>query len=383
MTIFKGYMKITKQNAAIIILYLVVFFGITLMIQSSVKSTMNDSYTAHSVKLAFVDEDGGEMAKGLMQYLEKYHQVTLTENNKEELQENMFYSNIEYIVKIPAGFEEKCLDSDEKLSVTKIPGSYTSFYVDQQINSFLNNMKTYNAAGYTVGEAVKAVNEAKEPSVTMLASNGNAGEAPVYSYYFQYIPYLLLSILCYVLGNILSAFHKPDIQKRMQASAVSARRQNMEALLAASVFGLVLWGISMAGNLILYGKEFLQSKNVPYYIINSLIMLVVALSLAYMVGMITNNTNALNGIVNILSLGMGFLCGVFVPLELLGKGVKTVAQFLPVYWYVKSNDLLAEYGSITGNVRTEILQAFGIQLVFAAAILCIAMVISKRKRLGT
>lgn len=383
MTIFKGYMKITKQNAAIIIVYLTVFFGITLMIQSSVKTTMSESYSAHSVKLAYVDEDGGEMARGLMQYLEKYHDVKPAENNKEELQENLFYGNIEYIVKIPSGFEEKCLDHDEKLSVTKIPGSYTSFYVDQQINSFLNNMKTYRAAGYSVEDAVKEVNTLEEPSVTMLDSNGNAGEVPAYSYYFQYIPYLLLSILCYVLGNILSAFHKPDIRRRMQASAVSARRQNLEALLAASVFGLALWGISMAGNLILYGKVFLQSDNVPYYIVNSLIMLVVALALSYLVGMLTNNTNALNGIVNILSLGMGFLCGVFVPLEMMGKGVKTVAQFLPVYWYVKINDLLAEFGSVTGNVRTEIFQAYGIQLVFAAAILCVAMVVSKKNRLGT
>ena len=80
------------------------------------------------------------------------------------------------------------------------------------------------------------------------------------------------------------------------------------------------------------------------------------------------------------SLGMCFLCGVFVPLDVLNKGVITVAQFLPVYWYEKANDMLADFGNITGSVRTEVLQAVGIQLVFAAAILCIAMAVSKKKR---
>ena len=64
----------------------------------------------------------------------------------------------------------------------------------------------------------------------------------------------------------------------------------------------------------------------------------------------------------------------------MNSGVKTAAQFLPVYWYEKTNDLLAQFGSITGEVRMEVLQALGIQLVFAVTFVCIAMAISKRKR---
>lgn len=382
MTVFKGYLKIIKQNRPIILLYMVIFFLITLMIQAATKQSLSGAYQAESVKIGFVDEDGGSLAQGLKEYLGKYHQVIPMENHKEELQENLFYGNIQYIVKIPAGFEEKCLRQDEKLSVTKIPGSYTSFYVDQQINSFLNSAKTYDAAGYTLEETVKAVNQKQEVKVTMLDESGNAGVFPGYSSYYRFIPYMMINILCYVLGNILSAFHKEDIRKRMQASAVSVQRQNLEALLAAFLFGVVLWGISVAGSFLLYGKEFMNSEGILYYILNAFIMLIVALAMSYLVGMLTSNINALNGVVNTLSLGMGFLCGVFVPMEMLGKGVKTVAQFLPVYWYEKINDLLAGFGTVTGSIRTEIFQAYAIQLVFAAAILCVAMVVGKRRQLG-
>lgn len=383
MTVFKGYMKITKRNAAMIILYLAVFFGITLMIQSVTKdSEAGDSYQAQSIKIGFVDEDGGALAKGFEEYLDKYHQMIPLENNKEVLQENLFYQNVEYIVKVPKGFEEKCLGGNEKLAVTKVPGSYTSFYVDQQINNFLNSVKTYYAAGYTAKEAAEAVNAKEETEIKMLDVNGNAGEIPSYTYYYRYIPYLLLCVLCYVLGSILSSFRKEDIKKRMQASAVSVRRQNAEALAAASVFGLALWGVSVLGGFVLYGESFSASPNVPYYLLNSLAMLFVALALAYLVGMLTNSINSLNGLVNTLSLGMCFLCGVFVPLNILSKSVKTVAQFLPVYWYEKANDMLSEFGNITGSIRTEVLQAIGIQMIFAVAIVCIAMVAARRNRLG-
>lgn len=109
-------------------------------------------------------------------------------------------------------------------------------------------------------------------------------------------------------------------------------------------------------------------------------MLLVALSISYLVGIVTANQDMLSGIVNTISLGMCFLCGVFVPLEYMNVNVKTVAHFLPVYWYEKTNDMLAQFGSITGEVRTEILQAIGIQCVFALAFLCIAMAIFKRKQ---
>lgn len=380
MIVFKAYMKIIKQNRGLIIMYLGIFMLITIMIQSVTKSQESGSYKAQSVRIGFVDEDGGVLAKGLEQYLGKFHQIIPMEGDKDKLQENLFYRNIEYIVRIPSGFEGKYLQENEKLSVTKVPGSYTSFYVDQQINVFLNNVKTYYAAEYTVAEAVKAVMENEEIKVKMLDTNGNAGEMPGYTYYYRYIPYLLLSILCYVLGNILSAFHKGDIPKRMQASAVSVRRQNMEALLAAMVLGIALLGICIVVSILLYGKPLVQSGGLVYYFLNSLTMLFVALSISYLVGMLTHNTSALNGIVNTISLGMCFLCGVFVPLDIMSKGVKTVAQFLPVYWYEKANDRISEFGNITGTVRTEILQAIGIQLVFAVAIVSISLVVVKKKR---
>ena len=379
MTVFKGYMKITKQNIGLIIMYLAIFMGITVMMQLSAKDQETGGYRAESVRIGFVDEDGGALAKGLEEYLGKIHKIIPMDNNKGELQENLFYRNVEYIVKIPAGFEKRCLKGNEKLSVTKLPGSYTGFYVDQQINSFVNSAKAYYAAGYTSEEAAEAIMEGPEPKVKMLDTGHTKGETPGYAYYYRYIPYLLLSVLCYVLGNILSSFHKGDVPKRMQASPISGQRQNLEALLAAGVLGIVLWIICILGGIFFYGRELLESGGFVYYLLNSLTMLPVSLSLSYLVGILTSNPEALSGVVNTLSLGMCFLCGVFVPLDILSTKVKTAAQFLPVYWYEKANDTIAEFGNITGGVKTEIWQAMGIQLVFAAAILCVAMAVGKRK----
>ena len=59
--------------------------------------------------------------------------------------------------------------------------------------------------------------------------------------YFRYIPYMFMGSLCYVMGNVLSAFRRGDLQKRMRASAISGRRQNLEGLLASATVGAGLW----------------------------------------------------------------------------------------------------------------------------------------------
>lgn len=382
MTIYKGYMKIIKQNVWLMLLYLVIFFGITMMFQLLVKGDAYTSYRAESVRIAYVDEDGGELAKGLAAYLGQYHEILEMENNTEALQEDLFYRNVEYIVRVPAGFFQSCVVEGETLKVTKVPGSYTAFYVDQQINSFLNNARTYRAAGFSESETASAVTRMRSSEVEMLDRNGNAGEMPVYAYYFRYIPYLFLSVLCYAMGYVLSAFRKGDLPKRMRASAVPEGRQNLEGLLAVLTVGAGLWGFVTAAAAVLYRNAWTESGGLPYYLLNSAAMLLVALALSYMVGILVREANALSGIVNIISLGMCFLCGVFVPMELMNKNVIRAAQFLPVYWYEKVNDLLAEYGTVTGAIKGAVWQALGIQLVFAAALVCVSMVITKVRREG-
>ena len=83
------------------------------------------------------------------------------------------------------------------------------------------------------------------------------------------------------------------------------------------------------------------------------------------------------------SLGMCFLGGVFVPLEFMGNDVKAVSQFLPVYWYEKANDILADFGHLTASAKGQFLQAIMIQLVFAAAFVCLVLVVEKYKRVDS
>ena len=216
--------------------------------------------------------------------------------------------------------------------------------------------------------------------VTLVDFSGNAGQVPAYTFYYRYLPYLLLSVLGYVMGYILMGFRRGSLPQRMRASAVPERRQSVEGLAASLVIALALWGVSAAVSVVMYRQDIFESGKLIWYLLNSLVMMLTALSLAYLVGTLVKSSNALSGIVNIISLGMCFVCGVFVEISYLSAEVRKAAQFLPVYWYETVNTLLTDHRTVAGSIRSEVLSGIGIQIVFAIAFVCVTLAVAKRSR---
>lgn len=382
MTVFKCYMKILRQNIGLVIMYLAIFFSVAIVMQFAAGKSEDSLFETASIDLGVVNEDGGTLAQGLVDYLSGIHHVMLMDNNPEQLQENLFYRNVEYILQIPADFYETCMVNGQSLKVTKVPGSYSSFYVDQQISSYLNTIQTYLAAGFSQEKAIQAVKEETHEPVTKLTFDSGTSDTSPYTYYFRYIPYLFLGALCYTMGYILMAFKKGDIQKRMEASAISVRRQSVEGLLATGMIGVILWLIGFLGVTFMYGSRFWQSGLCVYYILNTFTMLIVALSLSYLIGMFITNSNLLSGVANLVSLAMCFLCGVFVPMDVMDKSVLKFAQFLPVYWYEQVNEILSRHHTLSPEFLGQVLIGIGIQLLFAAAFISLILVVSRYRKEG-
>ena len=381
MTVFKGFLLITKRNIHMMFLYIAIFLTIAISMQKMTGGNQS-GFKQESLNIAVIDRDGGKLARGLADYLAQYHTLVDLPDDPSVIQDRMFYREVYYIVTIPEDFEERCLYGDELLPVTKVPGSNSGFYVDQQINTFLNDVRVMAASGFSLADTVAEVidNSKDTAQVTMLDKNGFGGEQPLHAVMFQFIPYILISILCYSLGAIMIAFHNPDVKRRMMCSAIPVRRQNHQLVLGYILVGIIVWIICTLMPFLLYGKDFVNDPNMPYYLLNSFLMTLVSLSLAFLVSTLISRDELISAVVNVISLGMSFLCGVFVDLDILGKGVRTFAQFLPVYWYELANNLLAGNQSLSRAQTVSLLTDYGMQLLFAAAILGVALVISRNRR---
>ena len=379
MTVFKGYWKAICRNKWLIFLYMAIFLACTVAFQASARRSEGE-YRMQALDVAWIDEDGGVFADALKNYLGQVHRIEDMEDDKSALQEKMFYGDVNYVVRIPADFYEVCVKNGEKLKVTKVPGSYAGIYADQMVNSFLNNARTLAAAGFSEAETAETLTEVPSARVELVKS-GTGEAAKGYNYFFRYMPYMFLAVFGFSLGSVLAeTFRRKECRRRMDASPVSPRRQSLEGLLCMGIFSAGLWGVTVLLGLAFYGKKLTGSELLPYYLLNSAVLVLVSLALAYLVGALALGKEALTGIVNVLSLGMCFLGGAFVPLEVMSGQVKAVSQFLPVYWYEVANDILGEFSALTEEARTHVLEAIGIQAVFALAFVCLTLVIVRYRR---
>lgn len=381
MTVFRGFITLVKRNLFMFFLYLAIFMSICIMIQVMTGGEGTSQFKEERRNIAILDQDGGELAKGFIEYLGERHHIVDIADDRSVIQEKLFYRDIYYVVTIPEDFETLCLEKGEKLKTTKIPGATSAFYIDQQIDTFLNGVRVLKHAGFSTAEAleeIKRIGEA-DAEVTMIDKNGHGGQMAPHAYLFQFLPYLFLSVLCYIIGFVMIAYRKQDVRRRILCSSVSLRKQNAQLVAGFVVVGSGFWVICMLMPIALYGKSFLTDANLPYYLLNSFVMVLVSLALSFLVGVLVEKEVVVNGVVNVISLGMCFTCGVFVSMSILGKGVRMAAHFLPVYWYETVNEIIGNNAQFTAAQSTAVWQGMGIQLLFAAAILSIGLVVSKCK----
>lgn len=381
MTVFRGFLMITKRNIHMMFLYIAIFLAIAVAVQKTTKNN-SSSFEPESLHITVIDRDKGELARGLTAYLDQFHTLVDIPDDVSVLQDRMFYRDIYYAVTIPESFEDRCLHGDERLPVTKVPGSNSGFYVDQQIDTFLNDVRILTESGFSLTDAIADVMEhsTDKPEVTLIDKNGYGGEQPDHAFMFQYMPYILISILCYSLTYIMIAFRSPDVKRRMMCSAVPVQSQNIQLVLGYTLVGLFVWGICTVLPIAMYGISFLTDPNMHWYLLNSFLMTLVSLSMAFLSGTLIRREELVSAVVNVLSLGMSFLCGVFVDLDIMNKGVRTAAQFLPVYWYEIVNSLLADNASFSRAQQLSLLTGYGLQLLFAAVFIGVGLVISRNRQ---
>ncbi len=373
MIVFNCFLRMIKRNCGMLILYFSIFLTICISIQLMTDGKGMENFEEERLNIAVIDQDGGTLAKELRAYLGQRHHLVKISDDPKTIQEELFYRNIYYVATIPADFEQRCLVQGEKLKTIRVPGSTSAFYVDQQINQFLNQVKVLKAVGYPDSEIYQKIEiiEQAQPDVALLDQNGHGGVKAPHVFMFQFMPYIVFSIICYVISYIMIEFRKKPVRRRMICSAMPPIRQNTQLFLGYLVLGIGVWALCMLLPVLLYGKDFLFDANKFLYMANVFALTLVSLAVSFTVGTVVQKPEIVSSVVNVLSLGMSFLCGVFVSMDVLGKGVQTAAQFLPFYWYEIVNETLAMHMNFTLEQWLEIGKGLGIQLLFAAAVLCV------------
>ncbi len=381
MQVFKLFFKILKANRILIFIYagmyIGILFGVIIPLQ---KDNSVSSYMEQKCKFALVDEDNSTLSHELTRNLSSVHElVDIKSFEKEALQDELYNQNIATAVFISDGFEDAFIEGDatDFLTLYNVPTENKAMLFSNDVNEYLRYVSGYLTAGYDLDEACNKAFDITAESVDVSVLSGkDISQESIIQYYFKYLGWIFVLMITCVIAPILIALNTKKLRNRIECSSFHFSKINSQILLGSAVSGIGLVAIFSIAAKIYFGAE-LSGVKFALMSLNMLCYVVVALAIAFFVSRITSSIMVINMVANVISLGMAFFCGIFVPFYLLGSGVQTVAKFMPAYWYVNAINEIDKYSD---NALPNIFQSFGLELLFAAVIIVAALVITNAKR---
>ncbi len=379
MTVFNTVLKIVNKYKFTIILYtvmLIIFGGLNF------KTSNNSvSYVATKPDVFIINEDEEiGITKDLINYFDKNTNIKDLDTDEESINDALFYRDVNYIIYIPKNFRNDFINGKNPKINIKTTKDYNSVLAENLLDNYLKTATIYRNNILNEEDLIKKVNESINISTKVeVTSKLDTNTLSQVAFYFNFLNYSILAGCVYVICLILSSFKEKNIHKRMIISSTNYKKLNNNLLLSMGSIAFVLWILYIVLAYILLGKVVISEHGI-IYIINSLIFMICALTISFLIGNIVNSKTAINGIINVVALGSSFLCGSFVPMEWLPKSVLTIAHVLPSYWYIKTNELSKTIEVINFNTLKPIIINMIIILVFAFIFILITNIVSNKKR---
>ena len=369
MTVYKYFLKLASRYKMYAIIYLVIFMGMALL-QISGKKEMS-KFEDTSIKMIIKDESNGtdEIMKHLVQTLQKNHNVQFTTKSDTSVKEMIYAGDVDAGLWIPSDVHSK-LEKEQEVIAMEISHSLSGHLIREYVNAYIRYAVALKKQGNFSAEKIDTI-MSQEAKVTLL-SKEEAVSSP-YSKeqfgknYFAYSPFIYFSVFIYLFGTIFSKMKGKEVAKRIAIAMKDERRVMLEQFLA----GLTIVGLIVGINLLFVGilaPEFYASSQASKILLLSTASAISAYALSFLCAVVIGeNQYAYSAASTIFGMGLAFLSGIFVPLELVSSYGVNIAKFFPVYYVT----------SATSNSSTEFSSyAFHLGMIVLFTILYVVMAFS-------
>lgn len=338
MIVFKTILKILNKLKGMLILYTVMLILITALTQTSDNNITKFEESKPDILIINKDEHS-DLTNNFVKYLAKHANLADIDINAEEkINDALFYRDVNYVIYIPKNFTNDILQDKEPIINYKSTNDESASYSQMLVNKYIKTALIYKDY-YQANDLIKKINETLSTNTNVkIKTHLDTSKVSAATRYFNFLNYAFLAGCVYCISMILASLKEENVNKRTIISSYSLRKYNRIVLLSNACVVFLMWLFYMILSFILF-KKLMVSFNGILYMINSLVFAFCGLTIGFLIGNITQNKNAIGGIVNVVALGSSFLCGCFVPISYLPNYVLKIAKILPSYYFVTNNEL--------------------------------------------
>lgn len=379
MTVFKTFLKVLKSCKGTVILYsaILIFFAVFNM--QAGDNSMN--FVAEKPDLLIINYDEKEgITASLVHYLEENNNIVSIKGKEDAIKDALFYRDVNYVITIPENFRNDFLEHKNPTIEVQSTGDYLASLSEMYLERYLKFANIYNDTFSSEKEIIQNLDQTFENKTDVqVMSKLDTNHLGEVASYYNFANYSILAGCVFVICMILFSFQKETIRKRTIISSMNYKKYNRQLLLSNGLFACFLWAFYVLVSFVLFGSS-IFTTHIIFYMLNSFIFTLCALSIAFLIGTLVHNREAINGIVNVIALGTSFLCGAFVPTEYLPDSVLNIAHVLPSYWYINTNERLKTMEVFNFENLKPIFINMGVIVLFIILFIVLINFISSRTR---
>ena len=374
MIVFKTILKILNKLKGMIILYTFMLVMITFINQTSNNET---SFLESKPSIAIVNEDDSLITNDFIDYMDKH--CIIKNLAPKNIDDALFYRSINMVVYIPKDFGENLLSNNVTLEY-KASGDEASAYTKMLIEKYIKTVLIYKDY-YSDEELINHVNNLLKLDANVeVKTKLETSKLERMTRYFNFLNYALLAGSVYCISMILASIKEEKVKKRTIISSFDYKKYDRIVLGTLSIVIFGIWLLYMLLSIILF-KNTIFTSNGLAYILNSFVFTIASLCIGYLIGNITQNKNAIAGIINVVALGSSFLCGCFVPVEYMPDYALKIAHIFPTYYYVSNNEIIKTIETFNPTLIKSLLKNGFVIVLFSLLFILLTNYISKKKQI--
>lgn len=377
MNVIKYFFKNIRANKVIFLLYIAIFVANLWISSSANVNTQTQAFEETRAKVGLIKLSNDATANAIESYLREYSKEELSylPDDLMKAKEMVFMGVHDAIVRIPENCEE--LYKQDKAPVQLIFNTmeHEGNIVDNRLHSFLMLLRTTQKDGEYDTQLLHRI--LKEEVEVVLLQPDITPETEIERHeiniFFNTGGYILMAIYIWLINMSMRDFKTLENKNRIAVSSKNKLRMQIEIYTAQVLVGGFVTAVIIALGFVLKGTVLFEHQ-IEKHILNLAIYSLVIMAFSFMIGSLTDNRQAQNGLATICSLGFAFISGVFVPQEFLSSKVLAIAKFFPLYYFVELNQTVQpSVAFVTKNLGT--------QLLFGILFLVTGLYISQKRRM--
>lgn len=390
MHVFKLAMKVALRHWTYLLIYVVFLGGMGVAMSASAGAPLQTgAFEGSAPKVAVINRDSSPAADALERFALENGTPVAVEDSVFGLQDAAAKDLASYVLEIPAGFGNGLMeaaaqgeDAPTLETVVSFRGADGSL-MDQRVKAYARTL--YGFASTTTASQDTVVNWTNDAMSQRAAASyiplEVEGISSQFLTYASFSTYSLFAACAIFIAVGFAPLNTLEIRRRLGTAPAGSLRIGVQVGLACLVFGLIIWAAVAALGLASCAAGLVGTswQSVALVLAAQLAFSLVGTAVGFLLWRLKVGDQAANGVGNIFGLVLSFLSGAWVPFDVVGEGVRAAAHFTPSFWAVDAMTKVYEAPALTPDVLAGVAADLGIVLLFAAAIVTVALAITRTR----